>query len=247
VSISNDEERQGIRHVGWIVARALAVMRKHVRRGITTRELDAIGDDALTSLRARSAPREVYRFPGCSCISVNEEIVHGIPSDRRLVAGDVVKLDVTAICDGFVADAADTIVLEPAPARARRLRDCAEQAFQDAVRVVRAGERVSAIGQAVERRVVRDGFAVIRELCGHGVGRTIHEAPEVPNYFNPRQRDVLTNGLVITIEPLLSARRSRAVPKHDGWTIATANGALAAHYEHTLIVGLQEPEIVTRA
>jgi methionyl aminopeptidase len=247
VSISNDEERQGIRHVGWIVAQALAAMKKHVRRGITTRELDAIGEDALTRHRARSGPREVYRFPGCNCISVNEEIVHGIPGDRRLAAGDVVKLDVTAICEGFVADAADTIVLEPAPARARRLRDCAEQAFEDALRVVRAGQRVSAIGRAVERRADRNGFAVVRELCGHGVGRTIHEAPEVPNYFNPHQRDVLTDGLVITIEPLLSARRARAVPRNDGWTIATANRALAAHYEHTLIVGQEDPEIVTRA
>jgi methionyl aminopeptidase len=247
VSISNDEEREGIRHVGWIVAQALATMRRLVKRGITTGELDAIGEDTLARHGARSAPREVYQFPGCNCISINEEIVHGIPGDRRLAAGDVVKLDVTAICDGFVADAADTVVLQPAPRRIRRLRDCAEQAFHDALRVARAGERVNAIGRAVEQRAAREGFAVVRELCGHGVGRTIHEAPEVPNYFNPDQSDVLTDGLVITIEPLLSDRRSIAVRHADGWTIATANRSMAVHYEHTLIIGAKGPEIVTAA
>ena len=246
MSISNDDERDGIRHVGWIVAQALAAMRRHVRRGISTGELDAIGEHTLTKHGARSAPREVYKFPGCNCISVNEEIVHGIPSTRQLAAGDVVKLDVTAICDGFVADAADTVVLAPASSRARRLRDCAEHAFHDALRVARVGERVNVIGRAVEQRATREGFAVVRELCGHGVGRTIHESPEVPNYFNPHQPDVLTEGLVITIEPLLCARRSVAIRNADGWTIATANRSLAAHYEHTLIVGRDGPEIVTR-
>lgn len=234
-----------MRQAGRAVAAALDAMRRNVRRGVTTRELDAIGEAALAAHGARSAPREIYNFPGCTCISVNDEIVHGIPGDRRVGAGDVVKLDVTAIYDGYVADAADTVVIEPAPSRARRLRDCAEQAFRDALAVARAGARVNAIGRAVESRVLSEGFAVVRELCGHGVGRAIHEPPEVPNYFVASQEDRLTDGLVITIEPILSARTTRTVTRADRWTIVTANRSLASHYEHTIIVGRDGAEIIT--
>ena len=246
MSISDRTEREGIRHVGRIVAEALQAMRRAVRPGIRTRELDAIGEAVLTRRGARSAPREVYKFPGCSCISLNEEIVHGIPGARRIVPGDLVKLDVTAICDDYVADAADTVVVSPAPAEAQRLRDSAEQAFRAGITAARAGQPVNAIGKAVEDRVRQDGFSVVRELCGHGVGRTIHEPPEVPNYFMPFQRDRLTDGLVITIEPMLSLRKARAVQRDDGWTIATDNWCLSAHYEHTMIVGKDGAEIVTR-
>ena len=246
MSISSDIEREGMRHIGRAVAAALAAMRRQVTKGITTRELDAIGDAALAGHGARSAPREMYRFPAGSCISVNDEIVHGIPGGRVLAAGDVVKLDVTAICDGFVADAAETVLVEPVPERVRRLAACAHLAFDDALAVVRAGVKVNAIGRAVEARTRAEGFAVVKELCGHGVGRAIHEQPEVPNHYRRWQRDVLTDGLVITIEPILSARATHAVPRRDGWTLATANGSLAVHHEHTLIVSRSGAEIVTR-
>jgi methionyl aminopeptidase len=245
MSISSDTEREGIRHVGRAVAAALAAMRRHVKTGVTTHELDAIGDRALAAYGARSAPREMYRFPASSCISVNDEIVHGIPGDRTIAPGDVVKLDVTAVCDGYVADAAETVLVEPVPARARRLAGCARLAFEDALQVVRAGVKVNAIGRAVETRTRLEGFAVVKELCGHGVGRAIHEQPEVPNHYLRWQQDVLTDGLVITIEPILSARATHAVPRRDGWTLATANGSLAVHHEHTLIVSTEGAEIVT--
>lgn len=245
MSISNDTEREGIRHVGRAVAAALAAMRKQVKRGVTTRELDQIGDTALAEYGARSAPREMYRFPAGSCISVNEEIVHGIPGDRVIKGGDVVKLDVTAVCGGFVADAAETVLVDPVPARVRKLAGCAKLAFDDALAVVRAGVKVNAIGRAVESRTHAEGFAVVKELCGHGVGRAIHEKPEVPNHYVRWQRDVLTAGLVITIEPILSAFATRAIPRRDGWTLATANGSLAVHHEHTLIVSPEGAEIVT--
>lgn len=246
MSISNEEEREGIRHVGRAVAAAREAMRAAVKPGITTRELDAIGDAALAQHGARSAPREMYRFPASSCISVNDEIVHGIPGDRAIAAGDVVKLDVTAVCGGYVADAAETVLVEPVPTRVRRLADCARVAFDDALAIVRAGVKVNAIGKAVEARTRAEGFAVLRELCGHGLGRAIHEQPNVPNYYERRQHDVLTDGLVITIEPILSARATRAVPRRDGWTLATADGSLAVHHEHTLIVTRSGAEIVTR-
>ncbi|MGE3277699.1 MAG: type I methionyl aminopeptidase [Vicinamibacterales bacterium] len=245
MSISTPVDLEGIRASGRAVAEALDAMRKAVVPGITTAELDAIGEAVLARRGARSAPRLVYDFPGCNCISVNEEIVHGIPRARRLAPGDVLKLDVTASLDGYIADAADTVIVPPVPAETERLRLSAEGAFYDALAVAAVGQRVNRIGLAVERRAKRDGFAVIRELCGHGVGRTIHEEPEVPNYFAPFQKDRLTEGLVITIEPLFAARPARAVQTGDGWTIATHNGATAVHYEHTLIVTSAGPEIVT--
>ena len=245
MSISSPADLEGIRRAGQIVARALQAMRLAVVPGITTAALDAIGEAVLARHGARSAPRAVYGFPGCCCISLNDEIVHGIPGTRVVAAGDVVKLDVTAECDGYVADAADTVLVPPVTAAARRLRSSAVAAFREGVDRAAVGTLVNEIGRAVERRARQDGFAVIRELCGHGVGRTIHEPPEVANYYVPSQRDRLTDGLVLTIEPLLAARRTRAVQQPDGWTISTGNGCLSAHYEHTLIITPRGPEIVT--
>ena len=155
-------------------------------------------------------------FPGCNCISVNDEIVHGIPGDRVIAPGDVVKLDVTAECNGYIADGADTVLVPPVSAAVRRLRSSAIAAFRAGLDATAVGAFVNEIGRAVEKRARHDGFAVIRELCGHGVGRTIHEPPEVANYYVPSQRDLLTDGLVLTIEPLLAARRTRAVTQ-PGW------------------------------
>lgn len=245
MSISSPSDRQGIRRAGKVVAEALDAMRKAVAPGVTTAELDAVGEAVLARRGARSAPRAVYGFPGCSCISLNDEIVHGIPGARVVAPGDVVKLDVTAECDGYIADAADTVLVPPVSAAMRRLRQSAVASFHAGLDAARLGGPVNEIGRAVERRVTADGFAIIRELCGHGVGRTIHEPPDVANYYVPSQRDRLTEGLVLTIEPMLAQRRSRAVQKADGWTIATSNGCLSTHYEHTLIITKDGPEIVT--
>jgi methionyl aminopeptidase len=245
MSISNPADLHGIRHVGRVVARALAAMRAAVVPGITTGELDAIGEAVLAQHGARSAPRTRYGFPGCNCISVNDEVVHGIPGDRVVAPGDMIKLDVTAECDGYIADAADTVLVPPVGKTARLLRSSAVAAFRAGLRAAAAGGFVNEIGRAVEQRVRRDGFAVLRELCGHGVGREIHESPDVLNYYAPSQRDRLTEGLVLTIEPMLAARQARAVQQRDGWTLSTSNGCLSSHYEHTLIITRNGPEIVT--
>jgi methionyl aminopeptidase len=247
MSISGPVDLEGIRYAGRVVAEALDAMRAAVVPGISTGELDAVGEAALERRGAKSAPRAVYGFPACNCISLNDEIVHGIPGDRVITPGDVVKLDVTADCDGYIADAADTVLVPPVSATIRRLRTSAVGAFHEGLDAAELGMPVNAIGRAVERRVRRDGFAVIRELCGHGVGRTIHEPPDVANYYIPSQRDRLTNGLVLTIEPMLAERRAQAVQKSDGWTIATGNGCLSVHYEHTIIITADGPEIVTRS
>jgi methionyl aminopeptidase len=245
MSIESAADLDGIRLAGRVVALALDAMVREIRPGMTTRDLDAVGADVLHQHRARSAPQVIYGCPSMNLISVNDEIVHGLPGRRVLNAGDIVKIDVTADTGGYIADAATTVVLPEGSDDAARLRDCAVSAFQAGLGAARAGRRVSEIGRAVQQEVSARGFHVLRELSGHGVGRTIHEPPSVPNYFDPFQRDLLTEGLVLTIEPLISERRTRVHGCDDGWTLKTANGCLAAHHEHTIIVTNTDPVIVT--
>lgn len=245
MSIECQADLEGITIAGRVVAETLRAMEEATEAGIATRDLDDIGATVLQSHGARSAPQHFYGCPTVTLISVNDEIVHGLPGSRKLRAGDVVKLDVTADVDGYIADAATTVVLPGASENALRLRECAISAFDAAVAVARAGRRVAAIGGAVEREVSFHGFHVLRELSGHGVGRMIHEEPTVPNFFDPLQRDMLTEGLVLTIEPLISERRTGIVEGNDGWTLRTRNGCLAVHYEHTMIITKGAPVIVT--
>ena len=188
-----------------------------------------------------------YGFPGTVLISINDQVVHGVPGARHVRRHDLVKLDVTVEKDGYVADAARTVLVEGGSSKARRLRACAMDAFQASLRVARAGNRVSEIGRVVEDEVRRQGFSVIRGLAGHGVGRAIHEAPSVPNYYEARQTDVLTDGLVITIEPIICAGSERVVEERDGWTIRTRDGSLSAHHEHTIVITQGAPVILTAA
>src|SRR5579859_7147168 len=223
-------------------------MTAKVRAGVTTAELATIGGKVMRENGARSAPRMVYGFPGDVLISLNDEAVHGIPSaSRKIRKGDLVKLDVTFEKNGYMADAAITVPVEPVSGQARRLAACAERAFQMAMKVARANHRVNEIGRAVEREVRRSGFRVIRELGGHGIGRTIHEAPSVPNFKDPSVTQRLTDGLVITVEPIIAAGSGKPVDSGDGWTVKTADGSLSAHYEHTLVITDAAPILLTAA
>ena len=201
--------------------------------GITTAELDAVGAAVMREHGAQSAPQLVYKFPGVNCISLNDEAVHGIPGERTVESGDLVKLDVTIEKDGFMADAAETVAVGEVSEENRRLIACAERAFAKAMLVARAGFRVFEIGRAVEREVRRSGFSVIRDLGGHGIGRTIHEEPRVPNYADPEANQILTEGLVITVEPIIAAGSGRAV-RSERWLDSAHRGppsvgALRAH------------------
>ncbi|HVL68159.1 MAG TPA: type I methionyl aminopeptidase [Vicinamibacterales bacterium] len=247
MSLTCDRDWRGLREVGRVVRLTLDVLERHAAAGVTTGELDHLALEIFEAHGARSAPALTYGFPGTVLISVNDEIVHGIPGMRTLRAGDVVKLDVTAEKDGYVADAARTLVLPGGTDEARRLAACAEAAFHAAAAVARAGTPVNEIGRRVEETVTAAGFTVVRTLEGHGVGRTIHEPPRVPNWFDRRQRDVLTEGLVITIEPLITSGRGRVAQDGDGWTIRTTDGRLAAHHEHTLVITRNDPVLLTAA
>jgi methionyl aminopeptidase len=247
VSINTPEELEKMRAAGAVVRRMLNAMKQAVRPGVTTLELDELGAAVMRENGAQSAPQLVYKFPGVSCISLNEEAVHGIPGDKALQSGDLVKLDVTVEKDGFMADAAETVAVGEVSEEKQRLVACAERAFAKSMLVARAGFRVSEIGRVVEREVRRNGFSVIRDLGGHGIGRTIHEAPRVPNYADPAASQLLTEGLVITVEPIIAAGSGRAIVAKDGWTVCTADRRPSAHYEHTLMITKGEPVLLTAA
>src|ERR1700720_1138536 len=236
-----------MRAAGEIVRRMLEAMKQAVRPGVTTAELDEVGGRVMGEHGAQSAPQLVYKFPGVNCISVNDEAVHGIPGERAVREGDLVKLDVTVEKDGFMADAAITVPVGEVPEESERLIARAEEAFSKAMLVARAGFRVSDIGRAVEKEVRRNGFSVIRDLGGHGIGRTIHEEPRVPNYADPEANQILTEGLVITVEPIIAAGSGRSVLADDGWTVRTADRRPSAHYEHTLVITKGAPMVLTAA
>ena len=245
MSIQSQRDWEGLKRVGRIVAETLAEMEQHVAPGVTTRELDRVAARILSRAGARHAPRYALGFPGDSCISVNDEAVHGIPGVREIEPGDLVKLDVVAEKGGYLADAAITVAVPPVSEVRHRLVQCARQAFERALHCVQSGRRVNALGEAVEREVRRGGFFVLRDLAGHGTGRRIHEPPSVLNYREPLDRQRLHDGLVIAVEPIIAMGSGRAVSDADGWTIRTADGSLSAHYEHTIVVTKGRPVVLT--
>jgi methionyl aminopeptidase len=247
MTISSEVELAAMQRVGRLVARTLAHMRAAVRPGVTTEQLDAAGERFARAAGARSAPQLTYAFPGFTCISVNEEIVHGVPGARVVGAGDVVKLDVTLELDGFMADSACTVLVPPAAPEAVRLQRAARVAFNRGLDAVRAGRRMRDVGAAVEAAARREGGVVLRELEGHGIGRALHEAPSVPNWDDPRADAVLRDGLVFALEPMLAAAPARVVEEADGWTLRTHNRVLAVHHEHTLVVRRGAPLVLTLA
>ena len=247
MTISSESDLAGMQRVGSLVARTLAHMRAELRPGITTGELDASAERFARAEGARSAPQLTYDFPGFTCISVNEQIVHGIPGPRELAPGDVVKLDVTLELDGYMADSAVTAVVPPVSDEARQLQRAARIAFDQGLAAARAGRRLCEVGRAVETAARREGVSVLRELCGHGIGRKLHEQPSVPNWGDPRARTVLHEGLVIALEPLVSAGAAHVVDDGDGWTLRTHNRALAAHHEHTIMIRDGMPLVLTAA
>jgi len=244
MSIESDGDLDGMREAGRITTETLDALQLAVAEGVTTGELDAIAKDVLDRHGARSAPAMVYGFPGTVLISINDEIVHGIPGARRLHRGDLVSVDVTIEKDGFIADAARSVIVGQGSKTARDLIAAAQSSLQAALRVARAGNHVNEIGRAVQAEVRRRGFRVVQGLCGHGVGRTIHEEPQVPNVYDRWQRDVLTEGLVLTIEPMITAGSAHPVQSPDGWTLKTRDGSLAAHCEHTLMITKGMPVIL---
>ena len=245
MSVNSPEELRALQAAGRVVAATIRAMRRAVRPGVTTAELDAVAEREFARAGARSGPALDYGFPGVTCISVNDEAVHGIPGRRRLRRGDIVKLDVTAELDGFYADACRTVIVGDARPAALRLVRTAEQALARAMKVATSGQPLNAIGAAVQKTVESRGYSLCDGLMGHGIGRRIHEPPSVPNHYDAALSQPLSEGLVITVEPLVAAGGGAVWLASDGWTVRTADASPVAHVEHTLVVRDGAPLVLT--
>lgn len=247
MSIDSPDDLAGLQRAGAVVAATLRECRRAVRPGVTTAELDAVAARVFARHGARSGPWLTYRFPGTICISVNDEVVHGIPGARRLRDGDLVKLDVTAELDGYYADACVSVPVGRQKPATGRLVAAAQAGLRRGIDAARAGAPRNAIGGAVEAEVEKRGFSVIRELTGHGIGRRLHEGPEILNFPHPDDDEPLTEGLVITIEPMISAGGTEIATLEDDWTIVTEDGSRSAHVEHTMVIRRDAPPLVLTA
>lgn len=244
--VRNQKELDGLLRIGQICGHTLLHMAKHVEPGITTRQLDTIGAAFLQKHNAQSAPITAYNYPGWTCISVNEEAAHGIPGDRVIQAGDIVNIDVSAVLEGYWGDTGATLLVPPINPSHQQLADQTVKALQAGINAVKVGAPIYEIGRAIEGVAKKGGYNLIRELAGHGVGRNIHETPNVFNYYTRKQREPLTEGLVITIEPFLTRGKGRIYTAKDKWTLRTIDNVVAAQYEHTMVVAGDSPILVTK-
>ena len=246
MTIENEAELAALLRIGRIVGLTLQHMSAAIEPGMSTAALDDVGARFLRQQGARSAPILTYNFPGHTCISLNDEAAHGIPGKRLIRPGDLVNIDVSAELDGYFADTGSSFGVPPLTRAQRKLLATGRQALDAAIAAARAGQRLSVIGRAVERVARPAGFQIIRELGGHGVGRGLHEAPHtVPHYFNRQARSKLREGMVLTLEPFLTTGKPHIRKAADGWTLRTIDGALAAQFEHTVVITRGKPVLVT--
>ena len=239
-------ELERLARVNALVARVLAELKTMVVPGITTAEVDALAERRLREAGAEPAFKGYHGYPATICASVNEEVVHGIPSGRKLKEGDIVSVDLGAKLDGFYGDSAVTVPVGRVSADATKLLAVTEQALGEALSVVRAGARLSDIGAAVQRHVEAHGFSVVREFVGHGIGTTLHEEPQIPNYGTPGRGPRLAEGMVLAIEPMVNMGQAAVKVLGDGWTAVTKDGSLSAHFEHTVAVTADGCRVLTR-
>jgi methionyl aminopeptidase len=247
MTVETDADIAGLKAAGAVVSSVLKRMLDAIRPGMTTLELDQMGAAWLAEAGAKSAPASSYGFPGATCISINEQAAHGIPGARLIAKGDVVNVDVSAELGGYVADTGGTRIVPPTTPTKTQLVFAARYALEQALKEVRHGARLNRIGYAIERVARAHRFKIIENLCSHGVGRSLHEEPKyIPGYFDASDTRVLTEGMVITIEPFLSTKSSQVEEEADGWTLSAVKGNLSAQFEHTLIVTRGAPLVVTR-
>lgn len=247
IELKNAQEIELIARGGTIIASLFKELEPRVGPGVSTLQLDAFAEEFIRSTAgAEPAFKGLYGFPGSICASINEEIVHGIPSDRRMLAeGDVVSVDVGVKLEGWCSDAARTFPVGDISVEKRQLLEVTQEALERAIEAAVLGMHVGDIGHAVERVVAGTGFSIIRDLVGHGVGRRLHEDPQVPNLGQPGTGPALREGMVIAIEPMISAGTYRIRTLSDRWTMVTADGSTSAHFEHTVALTAEGPRVLT--
>lgn len=249
MSITKESELEGMKKVSNAVAITLKKMREYARPGMTTKQLDDYGKRILRQFGARSAPQATYNFPGCTCICVNHEVAHGIPSDQKVLkTGDLINIDVSAELGGFWADNGGSFVLGVDTGEHQPLVDTSKRILQNAIAQVKSGVRIAEIGRLIESQARKSGYRVIRNLNGHGIGRSLHEAPnEIANYYDRFNFTRFKKNSVVAVETFISTKSSYADTTRDGWTMVGNKGGFVAQHEHTIVVTDGKPIILTEA
>ncbi len=246
MTISDTAELEKLRGIGRIVAQVLEAMGRALEPGMTTLELDALGEKLLEDAGARSAPRVMYDFPGGTCISINEEVAHGIPGSRVIKAGDLVNIDVSAEMDGFFSDTGSSFAVPPVTKQVETLCRDGKRALWEGIRAVKPGGPLNEIGRRIEAFAIKNNYQLIRNLASHGVGRSLHEEPkEIATWHEPRDKRIIKEGSVFTVEPFLSTASDWVEQADDGWTLFADPGNLTVQYEHTLVATKRGPLVLT--
>lgn len=246
VELKTRGELQKMREAGLIAGHTLNEMSKYIEPGISTKELDQIAEKFIRRAGARPTFVGYHGYPASICVSINEEVVHGIPGPRKLEEGDIVSIDVGATLDGFVGDTAKTYFVGNVSDEVRKLADVTRESLDRAIELMRPGQRLGDIGSAVQVYVESHGYGVVRDFVGHGIGRQMHESPPVPNFGSPGTGLKLEVGLVLAIEPMVTAGDYQVKTLDDGWTVVTKDNSLAAHFEHTVAVTEDGPVVMTK-
>ena len=245
ITLKSSREAEMMRRAGKITAAARALARDMVKPGVTTQQIDEAVYQFITSQGATPSFLNYSGFPASACISINDEVIHGIPGKRVLREGDIVSVDVGAYIGGYHGDCAATFACGEISDEAKRLIEVTEQSFYEGLRYAKEGCRVSDISAAVQRYVEKEGFSIVREYVGHGIGRNLHEAPEVPNYGEPGRGPRLLRGMTLAVEPMVNAGTAAIQNMSDGWTVKTKDGKYSAHYENTILITEGDPELLT--
>ncbi len=246
INIKTDKELDAMRQAGRIVAAILEILGRQVKPGMETRELDIIAAKELKRLGAKASFKGYRGFPANLCVSINNEIVHGIPGKRVLRNGDIVSLDFGAVFQGFQADAAVTVGVGKVNPASQKLMETTKGALEAGIRAARPGARLGDISAAIQNYAESRDYSVVREYSGHGIGREMHEEPQIPNFGPPGSGPVLKKGMILALEPMVNAGDWRTRPGDDYWTVLTADGSLSAHFEHTIAITNGEPEVLTK-
>lgn len=246
MSIRDANDLTALRRVGKVVADTLRLMLRSIEPGMTTRELDQIGEKYFQGHGARSAPQLTYNFPGATCISVNNEVAHGIPGDRVLKTGDLINIDVSLELDGYFADTGFSTCIEPAANELTDLCKASHAILQQTIHGIKAGNKLNRIGRIIENGARERGYTTILNLAGHGVGSALHEEPfDLVNYYNARDQRLAGRGQVVAIETFISTGGRYAHEESDGWTLTTGDGSFVAQHEHTIVITDGAPIILT--
>lgn len=239
-------EIKKIKKAGHVVAEILDLISENVRPGVTTKKLDDLAAEHFKKRNAKAAFLGYQGFPANICVSVDNEVVHGIPGDRKLVEGEIVSVDVGSIVDGYFGDSARSFAVGEIDDSAKKLLEVTNKSLQRGINLCRIGNRLGDLSAAIQQYVEKEGFSVVRDLVGHGIGTKMHEEPQVPNFGEVGTGIELKEGLVIAIEPMINAGKYQVRVLSDGWTIVTDDGSLSAHFEHTIAITSEGPEILTK-